>query len=281
MSDLHDAVKEGDLERVKSLLDAGMDVDELNDEGATALHLACCSGNSDAIRELLQSGADAEIDSEDWELPLNIAVSNGHLDIAMALVEHIIEIPIDYGRMLIGFAAASGSIETLEYTIEAFGPVTLDTPHFSPLHWAAQENHQEIIDYLIRHGLDVNTVDEMGRTPLFACLSNEATDAMQVLLKNGANPNFRAGETKDNCLQLAAAFNQCAIAELLLDNGAEVDIVDNKDRTPLMSAVNHGNIEMVRLLMDRGADVNLKNYKGKTAKELAKTKAMRELFEEY
>ncbi|MEZ5358435.1 MAG: ankyrin repeat domain-containing protein [Candidatus Zixiibacteriota bacterium] len=282
MSELHDAVKDGDLERVKLLLDTGTDVNQLDEDGGAALHIACSSGQTDIVRELLKRGADAGIDSDEWEPPLSIAVSNGYVEIAKLLAKHIKMIPDEYGQMLIGFAAASGDLKTLKYAVKAFGPIAYDktSPRYTPLHWAAQENHPEIIEYLLTLGLDANSIDDVGRTPLFSCLSKEAVDAMRVLLANGANPNFRAGEAKDTCLQLAAAFNQCAIAELLLDNGADVDIVDDKERTPLMTALNHENIDMIKLFLARGADVMLKNYKGKSAKDLAKTKtkAIRELF---
>src|SRR5262249_22750866 len=45
----------------------------------------------------------------------------------------------------------------------------------------------------------------------------------------------------------------------LLEKGAEVDARDKLGITPLMWAVNRGNLPLIRFLIDAGADVNAKD----------------------
>jgi len=56
--DLIDAVYEGDLEKVKKLLDEGEDVNARDDYGRTPLHYASIYGIVDVVKFLVEKGAD-------------------------------------------------------------------------------------------------------------------------------------------------------------------------------------------------------------------------------
>lgn len=60
-------------------------------------------------------------------------------------------------------------------------------------------------------------------------------------------------------LHLMAYFGVMAIAQLLLDRGADVGAVHKDGNTPLHWASDEGHVEMVQLLLDRGADINIIN----------------------
>jgi hypothetical protein len=59
------------------------------------------------------------------------------------------------------------------------------------------------------------------------------------------------------------------IAKLLLKRGAEVDVLDPDDFTPLHNAAWNGNLEMTELLLDAGADIEASTYDGDTPLSLA------------
>jgi ankyrin repeat protein len=65
-------------------------------------------------------------------------------------------------------------------------------------------------------------------------------------------------------LHLAVQANQQDIAQLLIDEGATVDVRDTSDYTPLHNAAWNGNLEMVKLLLDSGADIDARSYSGDT-----------------
>lgn len=58
------------------------------------------------------------------------------------------------------------------------------------------------------------------------------------------------------------------VAELLLDNGAELEGPSGVGTSPLQLAVMVGNEAAVRLLLHRGADANLRGSTGRTALHL-------------
>jgi hypothetical protein len=68
----------------------------------------------------------------------------------------------------------------------------------------------------------------------------------------------------DTPLHTAASEGHKDVVELLLANGADVNVVDQNDETPLHGAAGHGQKDVVELLLSKGADVNARMYGGST-----------------
>ncbi len=70
-------------------------------------------------------------------------------------------------------------------------------------------------------------------------------------------------------LHSAAAGNFTAIAKMLIENKAEVNIAQASGITPLHSAAQHGNIELIIMLLEKGATVDIRMEGGKLPADLA------------
>ena len=75
----------------------------------------------------------------------------------------------------------------------AFGlEPTADHEGFTPLIHACFERHLPTIEFLIRHGADVNAVSQNGKTALSEIVHGEVDDnsvaCLRALLRAGANP---------------------------------------------------------------------------------------------
>ena len=60
----------------------------------------------------------------------------------------------------------------------------------------------------------------------------------------------------------AALYGQTDAARALLDNGADVNILDRSGNTPLHTAAFLGDVETAKLLIEKGANIRAKNHKG-------------------
>jgi hypothetical protein len=73
-----------------------------------------------------------------------------------------------------------------------------------------------------------------------------------------------------SALHLAVREGHVDIAQVLIDRGAEVDVLDPDDLTPLHNAAWNGNLDMAKLLLDAGANLHASTYDGDTPLSLAK-----------
>ncbi|KAI7900482.1 ankyrin repeat-containing domain protein [Cokeromyces recurvatus] len=116
--------------------------------------------------------------------------------------------------------------------------------------------------------LDPHKKDTSGRTHLHRWSIRGNVQAVESLLKAGANPceKDNAGYTP---LHEAALRGKTGVVKLLLENKADVNCKGAELDTPLHDATENGFPEIVRLLLKYGADSSVKNIKGLTPLQIA------------
>ena len=153
-SDLHVAVLDGDVGRVRELLDKGARADPRSAYGYTPLALAT-GKNDEIVRLLVSHGADVNAKT-----------------------------PLGY-RPLVG-AVYGDSLSQVRLLVEKGAEVDF---HFlwrnTPLHVAALRASPEVTEYLLQHGADVNRLNDQGLTPLDMATSQERPDVADVLRRYG------------------------------------------------------------------------------------------------
>ncbi len=103
-----------------------------------------------------------------------------------------------------------------------------------------------------------------------AVLDNDL-QLVSKFLSKGADVN-QIGSRKygyGSALHLAVREGRLKIAQLLLKRGAQVDVLDPDDFTPLHNAAWNGNLDMIKLLLEAGADIEASTYDGDTPLTLA------------
>jgi ankyrin repeat protein len=121
---------------------------------------------------------------------------------------------------------------------------------------------------------DIDKHPQNNDTMLTIAIRNKVSmDILHALVERGADVN-RKGPRPYGFTPLMHANTPEQIT-FLLDNGANIDAVNNAGDTALMIAVRDGRLSLARLLLDRGASIDLQNNKGETALIIAST------FEEY
>ena len=134
-SDLHRAAESGDKSAIAALA-PGADLDELDDDHYTALHLAAGMGHTAVVKLLLERGAQPDSTDEHGETPLHLAAQVGYPEVITALVN---------GGASVVAASEQG---------------------YQPLHMAAERGNVAAARQLLDHGASVSAATALGATPL-------------------------------------------------------------------------------------------------------------------
>ena len=128
-------------------------------------------------------------------------------------------------------------------------------------------NDLQIFNKLILIKENLNIVDLNGDVALhYACEKYTKFDYVEMLIKNGADVNIanKIGETP---LMVACHHQNLQMITLLLKNGAKVNAFDFKGQTALMLATLHGfwRFPVIKLLLKYGANINQTDHNGDCA----------------
>lgn len=207
-----EAIKQGDLARVSSLLDAEPSLLNMRAEsGASGVLLATYYGKPEIARLLLNRGA---------ELQISEAAALGDLDRVRALVQ-----------------ADDG----------AKNAVSPDG--FFPLGLASYFGHRKLVSYLIAVGADVNAASRNSQNvaPLHGAVARRDSVIVKELLKAGADPNARQ-QRAYTPLHVAAGNGDAETVDVLIAHGAEKLPMSEDGKTPAMLAADAGHHEIADLL---------------------------------
>jgi ankyrin repeat protein len=117
-------------------------------------------------------------------------------------------------------------------------------------------------------GVQLDLASPQGETPLMQAAIKGQLPMVQALLARGV----RVNQPGWSALHYAASADQTdsvAIAALLLEHHAYIDAESPNQSTPLMLAAQYGSQAMVNLLLNEGADVQLRNQQGLSALDFA------------
>ena len=172
---------------------------------------------------------------------------------------------------LLHITCRKGSLEIVKFCVleKGLDVNSVDLLGRTGLILAARRGHLRIVQFLIERGADIDkqSVNQLGfsvTSALTSAAREGHLEVVQCLVKNGAGVNVpdRMGAT---ALTFAASGGHLQIVQNLLDNGADLGVQSSRGRIALIEAAGGGHFSVVECLMEKGADVNVMNKHGMTA----------------
>ncbi|XP_051232622.1 cyclin-dependent kinase 4 inhibitor C isoform X2 [Dicentrarchus labrax] len=132
---------------------------------------------------------------------------------------------------------------------------------------SANGNLPEVL-FLLENGADINGFNKFNRTALQVVkLGNPAL--VQALLVAGADPSVRDPVLSLTVMHDAAREGFADSVRVLVDHGADTNVVDEHGNLPLHLAAKEGHLEVIQLLIGLTANPQAPNDLGYTAAQLA------------
>jgi len=250
---LHLASRTGNTEVMKVMLDAGADPNKLTSTGVTAMHFAAQADAPDAIEVLVEYGGDLNmVDGFFQRTPLMFAAVKNASRAIGALVELGADLEatsrvkdyVEFAEETNADRTRRNRVRDAENDPESNGPGAGRGGSFRP-QTGNQNNSTTPPDSADEKDPDTEEVEEQAPPPpppVKALSGNE-----QI----GDQGGFTA-------LHFAAREGHIEVVRKLLDGGVEVDHLTQGDQSsPLLVAVINGNYDLARILLEHGADPNL------------------------
>ena len=205
---------------------------------------------------------------------LHYAVAGNHDQVVSWLIQQGSHVE-PYSERLVKFAINRNSPSLVQQLFDA--GVDLSNQSLS----LGNIDNQEIAELLQSHGvlLDVNATDHGWPALVYVCRGDRGGNPKEVkrLLDQGADVNIR-NQKNQTALHCAAKAGFAEATQLLLDNGADPNLRDSQGDTPLHAACastikDSSKLQaVIDLLLDAKADKNLKNKREKTPEDIASRK---------
>lgn len=245
---LHYSCEQPDIGIMKVLLDAHAHVDAEDAHGFTPLMLLCQSEypRTEMVQLLLQHGANPNASAQNNFTPL---IAASYYEIRMPVIHALLKAgaDIDASKDQMLLRAASGNNLTLVSLLldKQANANIREKNGATPLiemmgRYSGHSPSMEIARLLIKHGADVNAIDEAGNTALHHVVTygrrEEYKQIAELLVNAGAAVNLKNKKGITPVIS-AATGNHTALLELLLKNGGDAHEVDNDGKTIMMKII--------------------------------------------
>lgn len=254
---------------VKTLLDAGADINTKSSLNLTALHHSAFSSNPRLVQLLVSRGAKLDVRDITKSTPLHYAARQCSVECLKILVEAGagLNVENEKGATPLYLAATAGSEDGVGILLAAKSSFTVPRPvageYSTFLELALATFKLDVFRPIVKHVTDISGPGLcLSPEALFPFLHGQKekgrdTGKVRILLEYGMDPNQELGNY-GSMLHYAALWGWLELAKLLCESDkTDVNLVGQKHGTPLQVAVIEGDKDgpkMVELLLSRGAD---------------------------
>jgi ankyrin repeat protein len=217
---------------------------------------------NNALRIMEQTDFDA--DAGDG-LPLRVSIELGFVDIASQLIVDGANPNAAAGKSKcpIVLALESEYFDLAELMLSNGAEISIrDQNGWTPLIWAAIKGRQNVVEFLIERGADIHVCSDDGWNAITGAFFKNHKPIVKFLSDHGA----KFGEKyREAALLSAYEHGSIDIVKSLISDGVSVNIGTAEGQPLLILVIARGDLEMLDLLLKAGADVNIRDIAGNPA----------------
>jgi len=251
---LFKAIEDDNTELVKKLINIGSEISGKDADENSIYHIAVRKKNIEVLNLLQPSANELKLENANDETPLSLALLSNDIELLKSLTAQIDLTDFQYQEgTLLHYAVKEGKKELVEYLVNRNNSLIglKDNQNRTALEIGLERPksliHMEIAEYLILQGSPEPKASELYYF-------------FRVVDRNNGNLDFGGGS---RALHLAAESNHLGTAKLLLRSyPINIDIRDEYGSTPLLYAIKRGHESMAELLLEEGASVNIQDSNG-------------------
>lgn len=243
---------------------------ELSSARESPLHLCCQWGLTKVLQTLIEHGSNVNAVDCDNKTPLHVAIQNQHEEIISVLLKHPsidLKIRDKSGNTPFATALTVRNHKAAEKILERMPNAAeqMDQRGRNFLHLAIMKDDLESVLFLLSIQVDVNSrVHDVNQvTPLILAASSENEMLIRNLILAGARLNEK-DSTHKTALHVAAERGRLGAVQALIQNGADYDIADGDGNNALHIAMRECMMPVVKdLLTESRINAELLNIKGR------------------
>ncbi len=169
---------DGDIVKVRALLDEGADVNRKGSDGVPVLIKAALNGHTDVVRLLLEKGADINATNKIGVTSLMWAAQKDHIDTVRLLLDQGANVnQVSHGNLATALTLAAWkgvSVDTVRLLLDWGADVNYQEKwRETALIWAARKGHVDIVKLLLRWGANPQLKNEKNVTAAMAARNKE------------------------------------------------------------------------------------------------------------
>lgn len=245
---MHSAVKGGNLELIKLLLQNGFE-EQLNQPHTSSedmpIHIAAQEGYLEIVKYLIEEAACdpkvAYIDM-DWKTAIMSAVENQKIEVA----KYLVSTGVDWtAQQLFWKACSTGNLELTKW-LHSIGESRPNPSGSTPVMISLSNRKFEILHWLISIGFRLDEKDEDGKTPFFKMCEEANLENLKYLVSMGCNINEKDDEGKTPFFRMCE-LGISEIVKYLIEIGCD-QTLGTRDFSPIGIATNNGNETVLKYL---------------------------------
>lgn len=280
------------------MVQEGLNIEAVDNDVNNLVHYAAKSGNIELLKKL-RSKLQFNVYNKERKTPLHLAAAAGTMECVQFLEDVGVSLgfkdaygkkAVDYARVpqvkkylyenehkdeLIFDAVKRNRYDAVQKLIDFGAKINVSDGQGVPLVHYAVGRDTAVLSMLIKHNVDVNAINGKKESALFKAVQARSRDAFMCLVRHGANPTL-TNDAGESILHVAANSRDTLLASWTL-RYVPVNVLDQKQETPLYAAIRNNDKTMAVFLLKRGVNGRSENVNKQTAMMVANNRASGEI----